>query len=112
MPSLFKLCYLDPIVYHFLYTGPQITPPHDKNILLSINQNLQPKEGQTSFSEDLTEFKGNLMDTFDFVNGYYDTLKDMVYDDSMNSKFNKKIVYSAMHGSISKSCMLDNGKIH
>ena len=34
----------------------------------------------------------------DFVDGYYNTLKKMVYDESMNSKFDKKIVYSAMHG--------------
>ena len=33
-----------------------------------------------------------------FADGYYNTLKEMVYDESMNSKFDKKIVYSAMHG--------------
>ena len=81
-----------------ILTGPQITPPHDTNILQSINQNLKPKEGQSSFSEDLSGFKENLINPKDFVDGYYNTLKKMVYDESMNSKFDKKIVYSAMHG--------------
>lgn len=82
----------------FWSNGPQITPPHDTNILQSINQNLKPKEGQASFSEDLSGFKENLINPKDFVDGYYNTLKKMVYDESMNSKFDKKIVYSAMHG--------------
>ena len=82
----------------YILTGPQITPPHDTNILQSINQNLKPKEGQSSFSEDLSGFKENLINPKDFVDGYYNTLKKMVYDESMNSKFDKKIVYSAMHG--------------
>ena len=84
--------------HSIILTGPQITPPHDTNILQSINQNLKPKEGQGSFSEDLSGFKENLRNPKDFVDGYYNTLKKMVYDESVNSKFDKKIVYSAMHG--------------
>ena len=87
-----------PNKHSVILTGPQITPPHDTNILQSINQNLKPKEGQASFSEDLSGFKENLINPKDFVDGYYNTLKKMVYDESMNSKFDKKIVYSAMHG--------------
>ena len=78
--------------------GPQIKPPHDKNILESINENLQPKEDQESYSEDLSDFKENLVNPKAYADAYYDTMKELLYDESMNSKFKLKIVYSAMHG--------------
>ena len=82
----------------FFFQGPQIKPPHDKYILQSISANLQPKEGQDSFSDDLSNFKEALVNPEEFADAYYNTLKSLLYDETMNSKFDKKIVYSAMHG--------------
>merc|ERR1712223_20166 len=82
----------------FWSNGPQIKPPHDKYILQSISANLQPKEGQDSFSDDLSNFKEALVNPEEFADAYYNTLKSLLYDETMNSKFDKKIVYSAMHG--------------
>lgn len=78
--------------------GPQIKPPHDKNILHSIIENLKPKEDQDSFSDDLSDFKENLINPKVYADTYYNTLKGLLYDELMNSNFKLKIVYSAMHG--------------
>ncbi len=82
----------------FWSNGPQIKPPHDKNIFLSINENLQPADDD-AFNEDLTMFQDNLNDpTEELGKRYYDTLQNLLYDEEMNAGFKKKVVYSAMHG--------------
>ena len=82
----------------FWSNGPQIKPPHDKNILHSIALNMEP-ESDLAFREDLSEFGDKLIDPFEEIhNTYMETLKSKLFRKSLNQGLRSKIVYSAMHG--------------
>lgn len=79
----------------FWSNGPQIKLPHDKNILNSISEHLEPADPK-AFEEDLTEFGDNLIDSTEITEkAYYTVLKSLLFDMSMNEKSELKIVYSA-----------------
>lgn len=79
--------------------GPQIKPPHDKNIQKSILNHLKP-ECDAAFDEDLSEFDGSLLfDPHDeLCSEYYTMLKNLLTDEDRNRKFIGRIVYTPMHG--------------
>ena len=78
--------------------GPQIKPPHDKFILESINEHLKPADDHV-YNEDLSEFNDNIIDPTEEIGSlYYSMLHELTYDQSLNSDFSQKIVYTAMHG--------------
>lgn len=82
----------------FWSNGPQIKPPHDKNILKNIGENLEPVDHQAAFNENLNEFQVE-DPTEKMSNCYYETLQNLLYDrENLNANFAQKIVYSAMHG--------------
>ena len=86
---------------HFLVfwnNGPQIKPPHDRNILQHIADHLKPESSQ-AFNEDLTDTDSLLIDPMEeMFEAYYSTLIAKLYDENMNRQLQHKIVYSAMHG--------------
>jgi phosphomannomutase len=83
----------------FWSNGPQIKPPHDTLILKSILEHLQIDDPE-AYNDDLYKFKEDLKidPTKEMTDKYYQTLKDLLFDESLNEGFKRNIVYTAMHG--------------
>ena len=54
----------------FWNNGPQIKPPHDKLILKSINEHLEPMDDQI-FNEDISEFNDSIFDPTEEIGSLY-----------------------------------------
>eukprot|EP00094_Tigriopus_californicus_P008514 TCALIF_08206-PA protein Name:"Similar to PGM2 Phosphoglucomutase-2 (Homo sapiens)" AED:0.04 eAED:0.04 QI:1733/0.87/0.77/1/0.87/0.88/9/0/593 len=84
--------------------GPQIRPPHDGNILESIQHHLVPAAGDESFDETYIQNyndKSNppVIDLLEVMsNEYYEVLNRGLMKRTNNEEYKESIVYTAMHG--------------
>ena len=80
--------------------GCQIKSPHDFNIQESILANQAPFAGADTFNDDLPDCDKSLLeDPLSEINEqYFSALEKGLFNKTMNENFDKKIVYSAMHG--------------
>lgn len=82
----------------------QIRPPHDGNILESIQHHLVPAAGDDSFDETYiqkfnAESNPPVIDLLEVMsNEYYDVLNRGLMKRTNNEEYKESIVYTAMHG--------------